>query len=475
MKRRTITLALAATTMIIAGCHAIFSFEVEKDSGAPPMDAASVEVGTEVDGKVQGDAGQFDSVAQDTGPLFDGSVSPCKNLYPLPGDPIQVSSIAPATAAHSPSITWVNGKFYIAFVESDRVYISEIDPFGPGTSSPVALSPTGAVAHEPWITHNTTDKRLAVLWHHVAVASTCDRTDLYVAELSYGLQRLGEIYKLSPGTGTVYNPWGFQSPCLFHDPIENQYVLTTAVEMGDCSVGHVKHKVFPFNLTGAPVLLNDMYTESIAPLGPTRHTVVTRSVKQIGGSRPYLMLWLRDDGGGGYSLRLYRNTTTPANPDTGWSNWLPSAAPIGNSTVNERPALASDENGTHVAWTTGAFNIHHQILGLTPGAMPVKAVDLLAGGSFGKEPFLVNNAYNDLTALVYTATTANGDPLEVKIVPLTSGGNVLGTVAPVTVRSSVSSPRTPVVAAASNGFGVAWLENTPNTSEVFFQWVGCLP
>jgi hypothetical protein len=187
------------------------------------------------------------------------------------------------------------------------------------------------------------------------------------------------------------------------------------------------------------------------------------------------MLWLRDDGAGSFSLRLHRNTTATAHPDNGWSNWLPSTAAIGNTTVNERPALASDENGTHVAWTTGAFNIHHQILGLTPGEVPVKAVDLLSSGNFGKEPFMVNNAHNDLIALVYTSTTANGNPVRIKIVPLTKGGNVLGTVKPVTVRSSAGNPRTPVVAAASNGFGVAWLENTPNTSEVFFQWVGCQP
>jgi hypothetical protein len=39
-----------------------------------------------------------------------------------------------------------------------------------------------------------------------------------------------------------------------------------------------------------------------------------------------------------------------------------------------------------------------------------------------------------------------------------------------------SKPREPVVAAGSNGFGVAWVENVDtDQTEVFFKLVGCQP
>jgi hypothetical protein len=471
-----------------SGCHTLYPFEAEPadDSSA---DLSQLDAGLKLDsgGGAEGsvvdapadlpDVGTTDLILPDQlwpdtlppdhGPYWDqGGGTTCKNLLVSPAKPIQVSRTVSTHSGAAPSITAVGDTFYVAFTENKEVLVREIN----ATSSLAAASTFSAklnvtgTAAAPWITYNKVGQKLAVVWHEKTTTGTCS-SNIYFKELSptAGGYTLAPSCHLNSGHTTV----GYGPASLVHDG--TSYLLVSPAELSGSACGtHAKYKFHQFNSCTA---FTGKGYDGVSDQTNTFLPVVTATGSS---ANPYLSIRLQQSGA---TINIRSEVW---NSSLGYGTFSAISAQQGSM---DRPSLVMSGSGTWFAWTdtSNQIKLFHYNTGSTS-----KPPAPMAG--YAKNPFLAykpqvgSTGVNAKAVLAFTQTNSSGSTATaVKLAVLNSATQSAGTTrtvaaAATTSYSGVWSPADTVVAAGTNGFGVAWTEQVSSTQrEVFFQWVGCQP
>lgn len=445
----------------VAGCHWVLPFE-DRASEAGAGDASQFDLA----GDGPADDGPVADLGPDSRPWFDGAAGNTCTSFWLDYPPVQLSD-EDAHSAWGPSIVAVGGDFFVAFVEQGNIIVKKVSPFSTNVAATkVQLNGAGLKADAPWITFDG-KQTLGVVWHEeVNVATSQCTRSLHLREVDTATEGLKAECVLSSGLTTPYDAGGFGPASLVHDG--TSYLLATPYHWYgvDC-YKHMKGETRLFQgcqpITGTPY-----------KLGPANWNPLV--AVSAGGSAPYLLLrQLGPDANVSpteVTLELYSSSNGTSWSAVSWADTVEKGLP-------DRPALADDGSGAFVAWTTTLGNIKVRF---RSNAGDLYSPLALNGGSGQvRGPFLAPMPQANLTALVYTDLAAVG-PQRISISALGKTGTAVTSLASGVVYSGPTGPaadtypRTAVVAAGSNGFGVAWVhEPVLDQSEVFFKWVGCLP
>jgi hypothetical protein len=461
------------------GCHELYPFEVEpaKDSGG---DQSQLDAALKLDGGGGAEGGLVDAPADlpdvgttdvlspdsappDHGPYWDQGGQVCSELLVSFAKPIQVSRTVSTHSGAAPSITAIGDTFYVAFTENGEVLVREIPPPSIAPTVPTfsaKLNLTGKVA-APWITYNKAGNKLAVAWHETTISAGNCPSNLYFRELSPGALTPDTACLLNPSSLSVY---GYGPASLVHDG--TSYMLVSPVQYpGYTCNTHAKIKYHQF--TGCTPFSGG-YS---AGLLNTFHTVVAATGNS---SNPYLMIRLNKNGS---------TTNVHTHYSTNGTNFPALAGYSLEPGVMDRPSVVATSSGAWFAWANTSNQIR---LMFHDGSTGAKTPTTLAG--YARHPFMAHkpqvgsSGTNARTVLAFTETGTSGSTATaVKLAALNSATQSAGITHTVAAAASTSysgawSPADTVVAAGTNGFGVAWTEKVSSTqTEVFFQWVGCQP
>ena len=411
-----------------------------------------------------------DTMPPDHGPYWDqGGGTTCNTLLVSPAKPIQVSRTVSTHSGAAPSITAVGETFYVAFTENNEVLVREVHVTSTAATVPTfsaKLNLTGTAA-APWITYNKVGQKLAVVWHEKTTTGNCS-SNIYFRELSPTASgfTLATPCHLNPS----YTTYGYGPASLVHNG--TTYLLVAPVEYAGQACGtHTKIKFHPF--TGCTPF-SGAYN-SVSSLLNTFLPVVAASGKT---TNPYVMIRLQDPGTSG------NPTTLNIRPHVGTSATnFPLLTSFGAEQGElNRPSVAVSGNSTWYAWT----DTMHQIKLLHRDGSTTLTPNFPLSG-YAKNPFLAykpqvgSSGVNAKTVLAFTQTTSSGSSsTAVKLAVLQNVPPAVQTTHTVVSASSTGfagwQPKQTVVAAGTNGFGVAWTEQVSSAqTEVFFQWVGCQP
>jgi len=475
--------SLLAVLIGAAGCHSIYPFDrpssvdaagsgsdlarIDGSADAGPRDAAPDAAQPDL---AAPDSAWPDAALPDSGPSWDQGGKVCTNLV-VGGTAIQVSAASDVLSGGEPSIAAIGDTFYVAFVEAGGLYVRELDVTAATTTATPKVSAklNTAAASAPWITRKGNASKLGLVWHEKTAASSCSSNARFTEVVS----NTTTIVALpSCLLNTSYPYHGYGPPSLAYG---SQWAFVSPVEYSGSACGtHTKIKYHGFSSCtafssgndGAPVDTISTYFPVIAATGNSANA--------------YLLIRLYDKDYSGSPTQLAVRVEISGSSVSSWSS-LPSF-PTTELAAVDRPALVVSDGGAWLAWTTLSNQIRLQRYDATSLKPAAPMAGYARHPALAHKPQVGTDPTSARAVLAFAETTASGAGTSaVRLATLGSAAPQVAGALVVAGSSSVSAtvafnPRQVVVAAGTNGFGVAWTEQvTANQSEVFFRWVGCQP